>query len=450
MADIDRRIAAVPIFPGLRRFPQGRGFSQWTGDDSKALMKVYLPAISGHVPPQMVRTFTAFMDFCYLARRSIINETTLTEMDAALARFHHERLIFEEAGVRLNGFSLPRQHSLKHYPLLIRMYGAPNGLCSSITESKHIKAVKEPWRRSNRFEPLGQMLTVNQRLDKLAAATVNFSARGMLNGPCVAPHVKLMPPPNPLPAPAPAVVDLLEVNGEDAAEGPRTATTVTLGRSSARNYPPFVEALSKQIDEPNLPLHIQHFLLNQLYPGPRTETAQIGLHPILRLRISVFHSAIATYYSPSDYSGVGGMHRQLIRSVPSWRNGPSRRDCLFTNNNSTQPGMQGMDIAQVALFCSFDFRGIKYPCALVRWFMPVDGERCADTGMWIVKPKKDANGRREMSLVHLDRVMRGAHLIAVYGDEFIPTQFLHTDSLEAFQAFYISKFSDHHVNEFAF
>jgi hypothetical protein len=34
------RIAAAPPFSGLRRFPQGRGFKQWTGDDSKALMKV--------------------------------------------------------------------------------------------------------------------------------------------------------------------------------------------------------------------------------------------------------------------------------------------------------------------------------------------------------------------------------------------------------------------------
>jgi len=36
------RICIVPSFPGLRRFPQGRGFKQWTGDDSKALMKVCL------------------------------------------------------------------------------------------------------------------------------------------------------------------------------------------------------------------------------------------------------------------------------------------------------------------------------------------------------------------------------------------------------------------------
>ena len=35
------RIAAVPGFPGLRRFHEGRKFKQWTGNDSKALMKVY-------------------------------------------------------------------------------------------------------------------------------------------------------------------------------------------------------------------------------------------------------------------------------------------------------------------------------------------------------------------------------------------------------------------------
>ena len=33
-------ISLAPGFSGLRRFPQGRGFTQWTGDDSKALMKV--------------------------------------------------------------------------------------------------------------------------------------------------------------------------------------------------------------------------------------------------------------------------------------------------------------------------------------------------------------------------------------------------------------------------
>ena len=36
----EKRISLVPPFPGIRRFAQGRRFKQWTGDDSKALMKV--------------------------------------------------------------------------------------------------------------------------------------------------------------------------------------------------------------------------------------------------------------------------------------------------------------------------------------------------------------------------------------------------------------------------
>jgi hypothetical protein len=106
-------------------------------------------------------------------------------MEDALNRFHRHRTIFEECGVRPDGFALPRQHSLIHYLALIRAFGAPNGLCSSITESKHIKAVKEPWRRSSRFEALGQMLQTNQRLDKLAASRVDFTKRGMLEGTCL-------------------------------------------------------------------------------------------------------------------------------------------------------------------------------------------------------------------------------------------------------------------------
>ena len=149
------------------------------------VLQVYIPAIEGHVPRDVVRTFRAFLEFCYIAWHNIHTDETLQELEDALARFHRYRVIFEACGVRPDGFSLPRQHSLVHYFWLIRAYGAPNGLCSSITESKHIKAVKEPWRRSNRHNAIGQMLLTNQRLDKLAACHVDFKTRGMLNGTCL-------------------------------------------------------------------------------------------------------------------------------------------------------------------------------------------------------------------------------------------------------------------------
>lgn len=128
----------------------------------------------------MIRTIALFIEFCYIVRRHVLDDDDIEKLNTLLIQFHHEREIFREAGIRPDGFCLPRQHSLKHYADSIMKFGAPNGLCSSITESKHIKAVKKPWRCSNRFNALSQMLLTNQRLDKLAAVTVDFRARGML------------------------------------------------------------------------------------------------------------------------------------------------------------------------------------------------------------------------------------------------------------------------------
>jgi hypothetical protein len=112
----------------------------------------------------------------------VITEETLQNLDNTVMRYHNYQTIVEEIGVHSDGFALPRQHSLVHYSSLIHAFGAPNGLCLSITESKHIKAIKEPWQWSNHYKALSQMLLMNQRLDKLAAAHVDFTNHGMLDG----------------------------------------------------------------------------------------------------------------------------------------------------------------------------------------------------------------------------------------------------------------------------
>lgn len=135
----------------------------------------------GYVPPEIIRTLRAFLDFCYIARREIIDTSAIAQLEDSLEQFHENRTIFVEAGIRDDSYDPPRQHSLDHYARMIREFGAPNGLCSSITESKHIKAVKEPWRRSNRYNALQQMITTNSRVDKLAAARVHFETGGLLH-----------------------------------------------------------------------------------------------------------------------------------------------------------------------------------------------------------------------------------------------------------------------------
>ena len=129
----------------------------------------------------MTQAISSFLDVCYIACHADLDHAALKAFDAALAKFYAIREVFCTSGVHPTGFSLPRQHSLSHYHHLIEEFGAPGGVCSSITESRHITAVKKPWRRSNRYKALGQMLITNQRLDKLAAARVNFISCGMLD-----------------------------------------------------------------------------------------------------------------------------------------------------------------------------------------------------------------------------------------------------------------------------
>ncbi|KAI1781722.1 hypothetical protein LXA43DRAFT_907952 [Ganoderma leucocontextum] len=482
LADIDRRIAAAPPFPGLRRFPEGRGFKQWTGDDSKALMKVYLPAIAGHVPPQMVRALSAFLDFCYYVRRDTIDEGTLAKIDSALERFHCDRVIFIKAGVR-STISLPRQHSLKHYPRLIRLFGSPNGLCSSMMEAKHIIAVKQPYRRSSRNRALGQIIQTNQRLDKLAAIRVEFSARGMLQGACPRLPRFITDPPSSDSSSSDSDSSSSDSDSEVRAaqvlarEQPRTtaatmpteATTpeddesgpvheldvyaeVVLAKTPIRGYPRNVHELATAVKIPSLPSLIRFFLYDQLNPNSAQSARDAGLArcPPFDGNVRVFPSAIAIYYAPSDPSGPRGMHRERICSVQSWRGGRPRRDCVFVSHDESLPGFRGLHVARVHLFFSFAFGQMSYSCALVTWFSAVADEPDADTGMWIVAPDVVSNDTYPMDIISLDSIVRSAHLIGVAGKDYLPRDVGPSESLDVFREFYVNKFADHHSHEIAF
>ncbi|KAI0081502.1 hypothetical protein K474DRAFT_1682054 [Panus rudis PR-1116 ss-1] len=456
--DIDRRIAAVPLFPGLRRFPEGHRFKQWTGDDSKALMKVILPAIAGHVPPTMVRCVADLLEFTYLARHDVFDNDVLDRLDAALDSFHLNRTIFIEEGVRAEEISLPRQHSLKHYRMLIEEFGALNGLCSSITEAKHIRAVKQPWRRSSKYEPLGQILVTNQRQDKLAAAYDDFASRGMLHTTDLI-NIRVDP----------ASLQSLDSGGEksksrgsDDSQHDEEAVDdiiaeVKLARTPAQGYPRYLEDLIDALDEPRLGEHIARFLFQNIYPNDPRLASDIPMHELPavpnRLRVRIYHSAVSTFYAPSDLCGVNGMHRERIHAVPRWRNGAGRYDCVLIAKDDS-PGFEGLHAARVRFFFDFWYNGRLHQCALVEWFVPVGEGPDPSTGMWIVKPDMIRSRRRPSvratEVIHVDTILRGAHLIPVFGREMLPYEFHFSYSLDCFHSYYVNKFADHHMHEVAF
>jgi hypothetical protein len=164
----------------------------------------------------------------------------------------------------------------------------------------------------------------------------------------------------------------------------------------------------------------------------------------------VYTSAVATFYAPSDISGVGGMRCERIRAVDTWRNGPGRYDCVFINTDDSAKGLLSFNIAHVRLFFSVKHEGTKYPCALVHWYSRVGDSPDDNTGMWVVGPDLLDDGQPFVSVIHLDSIFRAAHLLPVYGHEFVPTYLTCMQSLDAFHAYYVNKYIDHHAFEIAF
>ncbi|KAF8263163.1 hypothetical protein EI94DRAFT_1807666 [Lactarius quietus] len=378
------------------------GFEQWTRNDSKALMKVYLLAIKGHVPSDVVRCFQAFLDFCYIARSDFISKRTLEKLEAALTLFHRHQAIFQDTGVR-GDISLPRQHSMMHYSMLIHLFGAPNGLCSSITESKHIEDVKEPWQQSNRYYAIIQMLRTIQRLTKLLAARADFRAWGMMNDSNLNSHANAQQPLERQPFNTPNGVD-------DTSAPPPPPTT--------RTKP--LQAVDSDV--------------------------QLGSIPC---RIHVFNCAIATFHTPSDPSNNNGLRDEVIRATPSWLKGMPCYDCIFINSDNELQGMRGMEVTRAMCFFSFEYLGITYPCALVHWFSHISDEPDKTTGMWMVNPDFEDGGKPIMAVIHIDCIFRAAHLIPIFGESFVPDHITPDNSLEYFKGFYVNHFIDHHAFDIA-
>ncbi|PBK68348.1 hypothetical protein ARMSODRAFT_988806 [Armillaria solidipes] len=390
--DIDRRIAAAPAFPGLRRFPHGRHFKQWTGDDSKALMKVYLPAITDYLPEPIMLCLSSFLDFCYLIYWSDIHESMLADIEHAVEHFHHYRDVFIQSGNIID-------------------FGAPNGVCSSITESRHITAVKKPWQQSNR----------HNTLNKLYAQCAFLADKGL-----IAPNHP--PPPDPF-----------DLEKED--EGPideRVSAEVTLARTHECRYPCFLSLLADHIHQPQLLALLQRFLYDQLRQEdePSADEVDIDDCPEISSKIYVYHSAIASFYAPSDISGIRGMQRECICSTPSWYGHP-RRDCAFVMEDESM------------MFLSFEHRETVYPCALVHWFKKTSRSPDRKTGMWVVQPERRYTWP-VLSVIHLDTLLHGVHLMPVFGPDPVPLKFHYASSLDCFKAFYVNKYADHHANEIVF
>ncbi|KAI6020741.1 hypothetical protein BKA83DRAFT_4464457 [Pisolithus microcarpus] len=394
--DIDQQIATIAPFTGLRHFPKGHHFKQWTSNDSK----VYLPAIEGHIPTGIVQAFHALLEFTYLVHRNVITEETLVVIQDTINCFHEHREIFCQLGT-IQTFSLPRQHAMKHYPDLIHLFGAPNGLCTLITELKHINAVKDPYWQTNHNKPLGQMLVINQCLDKLAASRRDFNRE---NGDT--PRTLGSSP-----------------HDEDADEAVDSPVSIKAHVELAHATHMTVTDLTVELGLEHLPTIVEEFLLQQQNPDDCHGLDEVPLSecPTYGNKIAVINSAAALFYVPSDISGISGMQCEYICSCHLWQNGPPQYDCL--------KGMRSLDVVTC---------------------YPFRDEPDADTGMWIICPVFTTHHCPSIAVIHVDTIYHTAHLILLYATQpvshtKVPQSIKPHHSYDVFTTFYVNKFINHHA-----
>ncbi|KIN95193.1 hypothetical protein M404DRAFT_166463, partial [Pisolithus tinctorius Marx 270] len=138
-------------------------------------------------------------------------------------------------------------------------------------------------------------------------------------------------------------------------------------------------------------------------------------------------------------------------ATPSWYGGPEHYDTVFVNMDNTHDGMEGMNVAWVLCFfllpCT---NGLSYLCALIHWFDYIADMPNELTGMWMVKPSFLDNRTCHLAVVHIDTIIRAAHLIPIFGQECVPLSISFNNLLDVYHRFYVNHFVDHHAFELSF
>jgi hypothetical protein len=141
------------------------------------------------------------------------------------------------------------------------------------------------------------------------------------------------------------------------------------------------------------------------------------------------------------------MHREMIRSTDLWYGQYERRDTVLVQAPGNNPIMGGLKVARVVRFLAFAHLDERYEAVLVEWFDIVGQQPDELTGMWKVKPRLRGCGTRALALIPLASVMRGCHLIPVYGDASVPEKYHFSHAHHDFQAFYLNHYADYHAFE---
>ena len=171
--EIDARCRRMPPNHNIRVFTRGiSSLSRVTGQEHDQMCRFLLglvvdaPLPNGMSNARLLRCVRGIMDFLYYSQYPIHTDKTLALMQDALDRFHTNKDIFIDLGIREH-FNIPKVHFLSHYIDLITLFGTTDNFNTQYTERLHIDYAKDAYAASNKKDEYAQMTKWLERKEKI-------------------------------------------------------------------------------------------------------------------------------------------------------------------------------------------------------------------------------------------------------------------------------------------
>jgi len=161
--EIDARCRRMPPNHNVRHFLKGiTSLSRVTGQEHDHMCRILLGLIidvqleEGMSNTCLIRAVRAVLDFLYLTQYPVHTDATLELLEDALQRFHDNKDIFVDLGLR-ESFNLPKLHFASHYVEYIKLYGTLDNFNTEYTERLHIDLAKDAYAATNNKDEFMQM-----------------------------------------------------------------------------------------------------------------------------------------------------------------------------------------------------------------------------------------------------------------------------------------------------